>query len=108
MVLRLLPALYRRRDDAGIDGVLRTVERSPVQLVERSTRRQKRIWWALATTDKGVLRCTFPISTIARASRCGAASSPRPRGTSLKCHRRDGFGFSLGFSLNLRSRRSSD
>jgi hypothetical protein len=44
MVLRLLPALYRGRDDAGIDGVLRTVERSPVQLVERSTRRQKRIW----------------------------------------------------------------
>lgn len=49
MVLRLLPALVRRRDDEGIDGVFRVVERLTDDHAFRAlTRRELRLFWAVA------------------------------------------------------------
>lgn len=50
MVLRLLPALVRRRDDAGIDGVFRVVELITADPAFGTlTRRELRLFWAVAT-----------------------------------------------------------
>lgn len=55
MVLGMLPALVRRRDEARIDGVFRVVERlTRDPAFATLTRRELRVFWAIATAGKEV------------------------------------------------------